>query len=492
MPFALFLRAPYFCCELALRPTVAILLAGALGCYSSVAGAASYQVEITSLSKVSPVLAFDLTDGGGNSVNQAHITSFATDGQITTSQMTGSVEGALTSSLTLSGGAFFSEFLQETQSESEITFHIDISQILPPIGSAPDAFAFYLLDPTKNVSLLTTSDDTLTDALFKIEVTSDDVELKVFSPLTTSEYKWAVTPTTSVPELPTVAYLLIGGLFGVIALTPLHRRPKDKLARHLALLAAIFPITTNATATNVTGLVTVSRGGFYYNRSTNTFDQLIMIKANATLIGPLLFEIKLSSNTITLQNKAGTTDDSLPYIEFPIVTKILSKDQTTSVIAKFVDGSRAGISYAFKLLTLDTVVPRVGRIVSYSPPELPADPFSALPINPATGRHVLVQSPQGSLEYDPTLRSPRTALSRCAGWIMQCFQPGARDMDDCARSASICKTATPWNESASCCPSQCYENYNKLRLAGSDDWASFSHAYLFDGNCIPQFNGIGK
>ena len=130
----------------------------------------------------------------------------------------------------------------------------------------------------------------------------------------------------------------------------------------------------------------------------------------------------------------------------------------------------------------------IGRLVSFTPPPLPD--FSGLSL-PRTKKDRMVLSvaddglAEGQLELDPTRRDPMTSLGLCTRWIVKCVEPGVRSLDDCTRSAPICKSQEPWTKNETCCPEDCFDAYATLRTAGQLPIEAFDHVYFGDASCFP-------
>jgi hypothetical protein len=134
----------------------------------------------------------------------------------------------------------------------------------------------------------------------------------------------------------------------------------------------------------------------------------------------------------------------------------------------------------------------VGRNTEYSLPAMPADLLKGLPKNPDTGNPVVLQVQGLSLEYDVSQKDQLTAVAACTGWIATCFKPGEREIDDCARSAPVCATSTPWLESAACCPAACFERYSAARTAGRPAAVAIIEKYVDDRSCFPPDGKTAK
>ncbi|MCQ1547606.1 MAG: hypothetical protein NOF05_02000 [Candidatus Accumulibacter phosphatis] len=261
-----------------------------------------------------------------------------------------------------------------------------------------------------------------------------------------------------------------------------------KLILTLAGSAATTWTWAQATQVDVTSQVTLTRSGYVYNRSTNTFDSTVRLSGQATSIpGPISYVITgIDPASVTLSNAAGTTPDGKPYVKVPVAAGGLEAGQSVSVVVKFANPSREKFSYTYQVLSRGT---DIGKYVSFGgPPPILAE-LDALPRDPDTGLPVLIGLAEGSLQVDATLRDPITAVGACTGWITACLKPGERELDDCARSAPQCATNTPWLESSACCPAACFAQYRTARLAGMPQIATLMRVYVNDGSCFPQYKG---
>ena len=133
----------------------------------------------------------------------------------------------------------------------------------------------------------------------------------------------------------------------------------------------------------------------------------------------------------------------------------------------------------------------IGKDVIFGgPPPVNRAALNTLPKNPTTNRPTFIQLPEGSLEYDDSAPTPVTAVGGCTNWVTACYQPGVRELDDCARSAPACATDKPWLESGLCCPKKCFSDYRVKRLSGIPDLDAFFEVYVMDGSCFPGFLGL--
>ena len=114
-----------------------------------------------------------------------------------------------------------------------------------------------------------------------------------------------------------------------------------------------------------------------------------------------------------------------------------------------------------------------------------------LPVGPE-GYGQSLGSPNGLIQfwYDDTERNPKTAAAECLVLIIQCIEPGVRNVRGCFDNVPFCATKTPWEppDEAFCCPETCGERYAALRAAGMAGPAATSGALLQKGSCMPGFD----
>jgi hypothetical protein len=114
--------------------------------------------------------------------------------------------------------------------------------------------------------------------------------------------------------------------------------------------AATVSISVSQALTDVTGQVTVTRGGFGYNPTTKRFVQTVTIKNNgASLLGPVsLVLIGLSSNA-SLFNATGTTSAITPAGSPYINLAALAAGASESTTLQFTDVTKTAITYTTKV-----------------------------------------------------------------------------------------------------------------------------------------------
>lgn len=246
----------------------------------------------------------------------------------------------------------------------------------------------------------------------------------------------------------------------------------------------------SAQQVDVTNQVTLTRSGLVLNRSTNTFDSTVVITAKSNAIpAPISYVITgIAPASVTLANASGTTPGGMPFVNVPVNGGTLVAGQSATIVLKFANPSRVKFSFIDQVLG---GAAEVGRIVQFvGPLPIPIAAIEALPRNPNTGRPIALSLPQGTLEVDVTRRDPITAVGACTNWIAACYEPGIRELDDCARSAPSCATETPWLESGACCPTACFAQYRSARLSGTTDLEALLRVYVRQGSCFPQYQGL--
>lgn len=179
------------------------------------ASASLYNVSIDTSSYSGTVaqMAFDFIDGGSPS-NTVTISGFSTTGVLGGSSALGGVTGTLPAAVSLTDTEFFNEYLNGITLGTGISFTVALTSNAPESGSSPDAFSFFLLDPSKlseegfPLPLFATSDSTGADALFQIDITGS-----LEGAVGNFHQDVSITEATPVPE-PGTFLLLASGLAG--------------------------------------------------------------------------------------------------------------------------------------------------------------------------------------------------------------------------------------------------------------------------------------
>jgi hypothetical protein len=130
----------------------------------------------------------------------------------------------------------------------------------------------------------------------------------------------------------------------------------------------------------------------------------------------------------------------------------------------------------------------IGNQINFQPPA-PPDPATVAAVLPtnSNGQPVLLEMEGLQLTIASRPRGPVEGLAVCTRWVAMCVQSaGNPSLDDCAHSAPVCQTSTPWAESQ-CCPSACFSGYQSERLSGTAPVDAFKKIYL-TGFCYPGIN----
>ena len=192
-----------------------LLLAPALllSAGSALAVPIDVSIDTTLLSGTSGQLAFVLTSPDPAS-NSATITGFATDGTLGSAfEFGGPITGSLPGVVTIGDTFFFNQLAQDIVFGTTISFFVELTTNFT-IGSIPDGFSFFLLDPTTFAPLFETTDPTGTDALFAIDIDGSATgQLSVYTAVgDPAVATWTAVP---IPE-PTTLFLLMSGLGGLV------------------------------------------------------------------------------------------------------------------------------------------------------------------------------------------------------------------------------------------------------------------------------------
>ena len=108
-------------------------------------------------------------------------------------------------------------------------------------------------------------------------------------------------------------------------------------------------------ASDITGLITVTHGGYVYNLATQRFAQTLTLAntSTSTIIGPISLVVENLSSNATLFNLTGLTDSFLPPIRLPYINTTaasLAPGQSVSVTLQFTNPSKAAITYTTRVI----------------------------------------------------------------------------------------------------------------------------------------------
>ena len=113
---------------------------------------------------------------------------------------------------------------------------------------------------------------------------------------------------------------------------------------------------TSPCATDVSGQVSVTRGGFRLNRSTRRYVQQVTLQntSGSPIQGPVSLVLDNLSSNATLYNATGNTDCATPvspYVSINVDSNnVFNVGETASVVLEFENPSNQGISYNTRVL----------------------------------------------------------------------------------------------------------------------------------------------
>lgn len=312
-----------------------------------------YQVTVdtTPLAATQMQLAFDFIDGGLPS-NTVTASAFTTNGSLGVSSVSGGVNGMLPGTVALTDTSFFNEYLQLITLGTSLSFVLDATTLGPDLGSAPDSFSFFLLDPSTGFPLAT-DDPTGAGALLTLDIGGSATGvLRIFSTLGGEAIVTAV-PVIPMPVPEPGTLLLLGsGLMGF--LIPWRRLRYGSGRRSLltittgALLllsssSLLYPFAAQAAQTDVSNKISVTRSGFVFNRVSNTFNSTATLTNISTIpvSTPLWLAVTITPSTVSLANASGVTPGGTPYINVPDADGTFFPGETPhNILLKFSNPSR--------------------------------------------------------------------------------------------------------------------------------------------------------
>jgi hypothetical protein len=460
-------------------------------------------IDVSSLSGQPFAIAFDGVSGGYFAPDDAvRFTNFAFDGEMVFGYYINIAQGIYL----FTGGGVDSRLLA-LQGTTHVSFQFQATTtLLPPIYGLPyvsDQFTLTIISLATGMPIVETTDPTGANAMMTYEpgFVTGSALLSVYAGAVDGTH---IDLTTSpVPEPG-------GSLLASIGIAWLALRRRDRgVARAIAGAAAALGAAISTAADmpeNVGNYVSVARTGYTINRVTGTYDSFVRITPNTTfelrgttvyyVVDSIDFSNKLSVTPTgrMLVYNANADIEGKPAVAIPLVTGTVPSGSTITISLKlkYVGDADGAVFSVVPFIVNARIFGVPGVNNNFFPGvALPApDLMAAFPINPETGRPTVFQLPFGALDYDATRRTPITAVAACTDWIGSCVRPGVRSLDDCAKFAPTCQTATPWMEAAACCPAACAAGYRATRQAGIPEMDAFFGTYLRDGSCFPQFSGI--
>jgi hypothetical protein len=126
--------------------------------------------------------------------------------------------------------------------------------------------------------------------------------------------------------------------------------------------------------------------------------------------------------------------------------------------------------------------PTLGRLIEFTPP--PEQDMASLGYAPnADGTYTIIDVGGMELIIDPKRRSPLSTLHLCNSWLVACYAPPERALDDCYRSAPRCLSDDAWKTREQCCPAACYTQYVARRHQGHESLAAWMEVTK-DASCF--------
>jgi hypothetical protein len=194
-------------------------------------------INTTGLSGTSGYLVVDFLSGGGPADNAISIAGFTSDGTLGATSSSGDVINTLTASpgyvimITDPVNSAFNEYQNAFTFGSTMSFFLTATTNAPGPGSSPDEASMYFLASDDMTSLVTTSDPTVSNTLFTLDIDGSVNGIPtVYSVSNPSDVSATMTlyqlpsPTPEPSAWPVVAALGLFGLYKRRAATRLIRR----------------------------------------------------------------------------------------------------------------------------------------------------------------------------------------------------------------------------------------------------------------------------
>lgn len=147
-------------------------------------------------------LVFDFKAGNGNIQNSITLTSFSTNGTLSSANPTlqGDVSGNLTSTVTLKNTQPNNEFVQAITLGNYISFIFNATQNVDPSATLQDSFSVYLLDANGH-SLFSTTDVSKANSLLSFTIdgtTAGKLDLNSATPQNANSVIWTIGVSSSI------------------------------------------------------------------------------------------------------------------------------------------------------------------------------------------------------------------------------------------------------------------------------------------------------
>ena len=117
-------------------------------------------------------------------------------------------------------------------------------------------------------------------------------------------------------------------------------------------LVTVAASAAQAVTLDITSQFSITRSGFVFNRTTNTFDATVKLTnaSGAPVLAPISVVVGGLPSGVTLANSAGTTADGRPYVSPMAAGSQLANGATLSINLKFSNPARVTITYYLQVL----------------------------------------------------------------------------------------------------------------------------------------------
>jgi hypothetical protein len=277
-------------------------------------------------------LAFDLIDGDGVS-NIVMLSNPMSDGHVSTVRTYGDVTVSGDNSVSMHDAQFLNGILYGLSRAKNLSVSFSGTNIAPHRDAFADSLAAFLVDLETGLPIMTT-DPVGAGALFAWIL--DGSVPQVYQPLDIAGLGWTVQDSDAM-TLPLPSTL---ALFGIGLALLLMR------SRGLWLPGLLF-LAGNANAVDLTGVLSLTKSGFIYNRQSDTYDTQVIVRNTAAypVTGPLRLVI---NNTrpldASLYHRDGALEDGREFVELPLQNGLLESQSQAKYILKVMNPNKRSIS----------------------------------------------------------------------------------------------------------------------------------------------------
>jgi hypothetical protein len=125
--------------------------------------------------------------------------------------------------------------------------------------------------------------------------------------------------------------------------------------------------------------------------------------------------------------------------------------------------------------------PTVDAGIPNAPPAIATSLFANVGVGT---EHLLADTSNSRLEFDPTVKDALTALGECADLVSYCYAPPSFDLTACFASARTCTTQQPWTEKP-CCPQACKDAFAAEVAKGTAHKDALEKVLFRQPDCFP-------